>query len=193
MLTGLLIVLLVVITLLAIPVELEFSVEWPDGAQNEIVLVWALGLVRARIPAKASEKPPKADDEPPPDRKKAGKGKPTNVLAAIRQRPFRQRIYRFGGDLWRSVKKENVHVRARLGLGDPADTGRLWAVVGPVSGMLAGLRGASVAIEPDFADPTLEFSGSGKLRFVPLQIVSISVGLLVSPAVWRGLRATRAT
>ena len=192
MLTGLLIVLLVVIALLAIPVELEFSVEWPDDAQNEIVLVWALGLVRARMPAKASEKPSRAEEEPLPNRKKPGKGKPTNVLAAIRQRPFRRRIYRFAGDLWRSVKKENMHVRARVGLGDPADTGRLWAVVGPVSGMLAGLRGASVTIEPDFAEPTFEFAGSGKLRLVPLQVVSISIGLLVSPEVWRGLRAMRA-
>lgn len=192
MLTGLLIFLLVVIALLAIPLELEFSVEWPDGAQNEIVLVWALGLLRTRIPTKGSEKPSKADEEPL-DRKRPARGQSTNVLAAIRQRPFRQRIYRFAGDLWRSVKKENMHVRARLGLGDPADTGQLWAVVGPVSGMLAGLKGASVAIEPDFADPTFEFAGSGRLRLVPLQVVSISIGLLLSPAVWSGLRSMRAS
>ena len=192
MLTGLLVVLFVVIALLAIPVELEFSVEWPDDAQNEIVLVWALGLVRVRLPAKSPEKPPAADEEPP-DRKKRGSGKRANVLAAIRQRPFRRRIYRFAGDLWRSVKKENMLVRARLGLGDPADTGRLWAVVGPVSGMLGGLKGVSAVIEPDFADPAFELAGSGKLRVVPLQVVSIATGFLLSPAIWSGIRSMRAS
>lgn len=192
MLAGLLIFLLVVIALLAIPVALEFSVEWPDSAQNEIVLVWALGLVRARIRTSGSEKASTADDVPP-ERKKGGRGKSTGVLAAVRQRPFRRRVYRFVGDLWRAIIKERMHVRARVGLGDPADTGQLWAVVGPVSGMLTGVKGVSVAIEPDFVNATFEIDGSGRLQFVPLQVIAISMGLLGSPAIWQGLRAVRAS
>jgi hypothetical protein len=192
MLAGLLIFLLIVIALLAIPVALEFSVEWPDGAQNEIVLVWALGLVRARIPTSSSEKASTADGVPP-EPKKGGRGKSARMLAAVRQRPFRQRVYRFVGDLWRAVIKENVQVRARVGLGDPADTGQLWAVVGPVSGMLSGVKGVSVAIEPDFVNATFDVDGSGRLQVVPLQVIAISMGLLGSPAIWQGLRAVRAS
>lgn len=55
MLTGLLIFLLVVIALLAIPLTIEFRFEWPDDKHNELVLVWALGLVRARMQTKGSE------------------------------------------------------------------------------------------------------------------------------------------
>lgn len=192
MLTGLLIVLLLVIALLAIPLVIEFRVKWPDREQNEMVLVWALGFVRARIGTRGPEQASRASSKPP-ESIKGDRGKSTNVLAAIRLKSLRQRIYRFVGDLWRSIKKENVQVHARIGLGDPADTGKLWAFVGPVSGMVAGLNEVSAVIEPDFADEIFEFDGRGKIRIVPLQIVAVAIRLLISPAIWRGLRTMRAT
>jgi len=191
MLTGLLIVLLVVVALLSMPLELDFRVEWPDGARNEVVLVWAFGLVRARMPTGGSGKN-SSPNKKSRDRNKRGRDKSGNVLAAVRQRPFRQRVYRFVKDLWRSIIKENMHVRARVGLGDPADTGQLWAIVGPVAGMLAGAKEASVVIEPDFVDAVFELDSSGRLQLVPLHVIAISMGLLFSPALWRGLRAMRA-
>ncbi len=194
MLTGLSILLLVVVALLAIPVELEFTVEWPDGIENELVVVWALGLVRARIPV--GERDDEALTGEIPSGRKRRRKKPDrrqsrNMLAAVRQRPFRRRLYRFVGDLWRSIIKENLRFRARVGLGDPADTGRLWAVMGPVSGLLSGLKDASVVIEPDFAELRFECEGSGRFQFVPLHILTISLGLLASPVIWRGLRSVR--
>lgn len=192
MLTGLLIALLVVIALLAIPLELDFRFAWPDGGHNELVLVWAGGLVRARIPSERSKPASPAADEPSAPRK-PGRGGSRNFLAALRQRRFRQRVYRFIGNLWRSISKENMHVRARIGLGDPADTGHLWAVVGPVSGLLADVKEISVAIEPDFVDATFEIDSRGRLKIVPLQVIPISIGLLMSPAIWQGLRSMRAS
>jgi hypothetical protein len=113
------------------------------------------------------------------------------VLAAVRRQDFRRRLYRFTLDLWRSIGSKDVRVRARVGLGDPADTGMLWAVVGPVSGLLSSARDISIMIEPDFVDATFEVDGSGRLTFVPLQLVTLVLGLLVSPAAWRGVRAMR--
>jgi hypothetical protein len=65
-------------------------------------------------------------------------------------------------------------------------------LLGPLSAMLGRIRDAAVVIEPDFADPTLEVHGSGNVKLVPLRVVALSIGLLFSPAVWRGLRAMRA-
>ena len=191
MLTGLLIFLLVVIALLAIPLVIEFRVEWPNGEQNEIVLLWALGFVRTRLVSRAPDKT-STESSSPRESIKGDSSKSTNVLAAMRLQSFRQRTYRFVGDLWRTIKKENVHVRARIGLGDPADTGKLWAFVGPASGVIGGLKEVSAVIEPDFADKVFEVDGRGRLRIVPLQVVAVVVRVLVSPAIWRGLRAMRA-
>lgn len=192
MLTGLLIFVLVVIALLAIPLVLEFTFEWPADENNEIVLVWALGLVRLKIQTKGSEPTPSVKAAST-DAGKSGQSRSPNVLAAVRLRPFRQRVLRFVGDLWRSINKDNVSVRARIGLGDPADTGELWAILGPISGMVAGMNRVSIALQPDFADLVFEVDGRGRLRFVPLRIIGIFIGLLFSPAIWRGLRTMRAS
>ena len=112
-------------------------------------------------------------------------------MAAIRQAPFRRRMLRFVSDLWRTIHKKNVQLLVRLGLGDPADTGRLWAVLGPLSGMLARFRDIRVTIEPDFLDSTLEVDSSGTIRMIPLQIAIIVFGLLFSPPIWRGIMSMR--
>ncbi len=191
MLTGLLIFLLIIVALLAIPLELEFKLEWPDDVQNEIALSWAWGLVHSRIPVKDTKKDPAAESQQT-ESGKSRKSRASNVLAAIRQRPFRRRLYRFASDLWRSIVKQDVRIRSRIGLGDPADTGLLWAICGPMSGMLAGNRSVSVRVEPDFANTTFEFAGSGRVRVVPLRVLGLSLGLLVSPAIWRGVATMRA-
>ena len=132
MLTGLLIFLVAVIALFAIPVVIEFAFEWPRKERNQVVLIWALGLVRKRIRIDGSDQA-RTTKAKGPKSERFGGDQPMNVLAAVRQRSFRQRVYRFVGDLWNSIKKENVRVRARIGLDDPADTGKLWAIIGPAT------------------------------------------------------------
>jgi len=87
-----------------------------------------------------------------------------------------------------------VVLNLRVGLGDPADTGQLWAVLGPVAGALAMFEGASIRLLPDFAAAVVELQGSGRLRIVPLEIVSLAAGALLSPPMWQGmLRMRRAS
>lgn len=189
MLTGTVIVLSLVVILLAMPVTLTYQFSRKEALSADLRLEWAFGLVRADVSPDLSKPRPK---KPKADRKKAArKGGKKNVMAAIRQRSFRQRIFRFVSDLWRAVHKKNVELLVRLGLGDPADTGQLWAVLGPLSGMLAQLREIHIAIEPDFGDATLEVDSSGTIRVVPLQIVGIALGLLLSPPFWRGIVSMR--
>jgi len=188
-LIGTAIFLSLIVVLLAMPVTLTYQLSWKQTFSADVRLNWAFGLVRADVsPAQARSKA----DKPEPDPEKAGrrgkpKGRKANVMAAIRERTFRRRILRFVSDLWHGIRKKNVELLVRLGLGDPADTGRLWAVLGPLSGMLARLRDARVVIEPDFLDATFEVDSSGTIRMIPLQFVVLALGLLVSPAVWRGI------
>ncbi|MDX1697383.1 MAG: DUF2953 domain-containing protein, partial [Thiohalobacterales bacterium] len=113
-------------------------------------------------------------------------------LAAIRQKSFRRRIIRFAGDIWRALHKSNLSLQIRLGLGDPADTGRLWAVVGPVAGILSNTREASIEVMPEFLESTFEMGGSGEIRVIPLQMIYLTAGLLLSPPFWQGIRRMRA-
>ena len=189
MLTGVLVFLLFLIALLAIPVTLTFQMSWPKAIQQDALLKWAFGLVKLRIPASEPKALASADDESKrkAQRSKDSFGKRTNVFAAIRLKPFRRRIVRFIRDLWRAVHKKDLSLRVRVGLGDPADTGQLWAIVGPIAGLLTTVQGAAIAIEPEFSDSTFEFNSAGSIRIIPLQLIGMTIALLLSPPIWQGV------
>ncbi|MBT8067768.1 MAG: DUF2953 domain-containing protein [Gammaproteobacteria bacterium] len=193
MLIGTVIFLSLIVFLLAIPVTLTYRLYWKQTLSANIRLKWAFGLVRADVsPDYAKAKA----DKPEAARKKTGRPdksqtRKANFMAAIRQPLFRRRILRFLSDMWRAIHKENVRLLVRMGLGDPADTGQLWAVFGPLSAMLAPLRDIRIAIEPDFLDATFEVDSSGTIRLIPLQFAVLTLGLLFSPPMWRGIMLMR--
>ena len=191
MLIGTVIFLSLVVFLLAMPVTLTYQLFWKQTLSANVRLNWAFGLVRTDVsPDLAKSDKPEAAGKKAGRRRKS-KGKDTNFMAAIRQASFRRRILRFMSDIWRAIRKKNVQLLVRMGLGDPADTGQLWAVLGPLSGMFASLRDIRIAIEPDFVDTTLEVDSSGTIRLIPLQFVFLTLGLLFSPPIWRGILLMR--
>ena len=195
MLTGTVIVLALIVVLLAMPVTLTYRLSWTETLSADLRLNWAFGLVRADL---TPERTTPGTGKPESARKKArksrkSKGRKPDVLAAIRLPAFRERILRFVSDVWRAIHKQNVRLLVRIGLGDPADTGQLWAMLGPLSGMLARVRDVNVALEPDFLDATLDVDSSGTVRVIPLEFAMLALGLLFSPPIWRGLRLMRAS
>ena len=193
MLIGTAIFLSLIVILLAIPVTLTYRLYWKQTLSANIRLKWAFGLVRADVSPDSAvakvEKPGAASRKT--DRSGKSQARSANFMAAIRQPSFRRRITRFVSDVWRAIHKKNVRLLIRMGLGDPADTGQLWAVFGPVSGMLAPLRDIRIAIEPDFVDTTFEVDSSGTIRLIPLQFAILALGLLFSPPMWRGIMLMR--
>jgi hypothetical protein len=193
MLAILTIVLGLSMTLLAIPVWVSYTLSWHRAFRIDATVQWAFGLVNVKIPGgdpKVSSKPvdvPKFKDQRR-DRSQKARG---NILLAARQAALRARILRFARDLWRALRKRDVDLRVRLGLGDPADTGQLWAVCGPLSAALANVRDVTVAVEPDFLNQTFEVDGRGTVRVIPLQILCLVAALLLSPSVWNGIRQIR--
>lgn len=192
-------VLLGLLVLLALPVEAAFRLEGIEAFTGQITIRWLFGLVRIRIPVPGvRERPakPAAEREAArkPPRRKARRG-PARVLAVLGQTAFRRRAYRLVEDLVRAVHVSQLRLRMRLGVGDPADTGRLWAVVGPLNAAAQGLRGAEVQIEPEFMDPVLEFRAQGRVLVVPLQVLALAVSFALSPPsirAWRTLKGGHA-
>ncbi len=203
MLTALLLTLLLIVALLAIPLSFSFNLSWPQRTHRELELQWAFGLVRLRIPA---EEPPAVADELEGDElealadeiekaveRPAAKKKKirTNFFAVIRQRPFRRRILKFLRDFWQAIHKQELRLYLRIGLDDPADTGQLWAMMGPLAALLANSRNVSYQLVPEFNEETFELQGSGRVEIVPLQLIYLLLAMLFSPAVWRGLKQLR--
>lgn len=198
MLTGLLVFALVVVALLAVPVSVDLDVDTAAARRQAVTLRWAFGLLTVRVPASdgRAEARRRSGRDARAARKDAARGaragdRKTDWVVLVRQRDFRRRLLRFARDLWRAVHTEDLRLHLRVGLGDPADTGRLWAIAGPVAGMLAAVPSAVLRLEPEFLDAAFRVRGSGSLRFVPLQILGLAAALALSPAVWRGLRRAR--
>lgn len=194
MLIGTVLFLSLVVILLAVPLTLTYRLSWRQTLSANLRLIWAFGLVRAEIsPDREKSRGDKPVGAHPKSGRQAGApARKTSLLAAIRQPAFRRRFLRFVSDAWGAIHKQDVQLLVRLGLGDPADTGRLWAVIGPLSGMLTRLSDIRIAIEPDFLDPTLEVDSTGTVRIIPLQFAILAIGLLISPSVWRGIMQARA-
>jgi Protein of unknown function (DUF2953) len=189
MLIAVAVCLLLLIALLAIPITLRFELSWPRASRQSLELQWGFGLVRLQIPVSGPSEQQAHHAARSLQKKKQKKRR--NVFAVLRQRAFRRRILRFIRELWHALRKQDVRIRVRLGLGDPADTGQLWAIVGPVAGMLSNFKEASIKIEPTFVDTTFELDSSGTLRVIPLQVLYFTVALFLSAPIWRGIRQLR--
>lgn len=173
------------VLLLAVPLAVSFRFTGLEELGGELRIGWLFGLVRIRAPIPGGGGPRSAGR-----REKAAKrrGEGGSPFAVLRQTAFRRRVYRLIQDLFRAAHARKLRLHLRLGLGDPADTGRLWALAGPLNAAAQNLPGAEVVIEPEFAGATLQFEASGRLRLVPLQLLAIAVGFALSPASIRAWR-----
>lgn len=188
--TGAAIFLLLVLVLLSIPVTLQFVVAWPETVGNDVRLGWAFGLINVRVAPAKAKKRSKQKERRKSERSSRSK---RNILPALKERKVRQRAMRFFKDLWRAVRKDNMRLRARIGLGDPAETGQLWAVMGPVAAALSMIKSATIIVQPEFLDPVLDVDARGRIRIVPLQIIGLFLVLPFSPAFWLAMRRLRST
>ena len=193
-------VLLGLVVLLAVPVDVAFRLERIEALDGQLMARWMFGLVKIRVtvprirsqPAEPAARPERA--EKPAQQRKARR-RTAAVLHTMRQPAFRRRAFRFVGDLMRAAHITRLRLRVRLGLGDPADTGLLWGIVGPLNAMAQGLRTADVRLEPEFVDPVLELQAQGRLLIFPLQILALAISFALSPSsirAWRTLRSGHA-
>lgn len=188
---GLLLALL--IALLSVPLTIVFSIHRINEIQGHVRFRWLFGLVRIqlRLPrsARAEAQPQptarKKATPPGPRRKTAN---PRGMLALLKQPAFRRRVHQFMRDMLAATHAQHLFLRLRIGLGDPADTGCLWAIIGPLAGMAQNLQRARVRIEPEFMQPLFEVETHGRFRLVPIQFIALTVALLLSPAMLRAWR-----
>ena len=189
MMTTIVIILLLITSLLAVPITLRFRLSRYEAVEGKVTLQWLFGLVKVDL---SNIQP----DEESGEKKKvehsgSWHSSKMSLSRAVRQQPFRNRLIRFVSDIWHAIKREDFRLYLRLGLGDPADTGQLWAIIGPLSGILFTLEDAEITVEPDFFDAIFEFESSGTICLIPLQLLTLVGGLLLSPVIWRGLRIAR--
>ena len=187
------IILVVFVALLAIPFEIIFKIQSQQERQSDIAIIWLFGVVRFPVsgaPGRPSKKPKKTKKAP----KRKGESTNFNAIKSLFfNARFRNRLIRFIKDIFRTIRIASFYLRIRLGLDDPADTGRLWAYLGPLAVYLTNLSNATISLVPDFQTETLDYDGSGRVRIVPLQVIFTVLAFVFSPitiqALWRMRKA----
>jgi len=187
------------LVLLAPPVELTFRVEGIEPFGGQIAVRGWFGLARFRIrlggAVESHARPATASTATGPRAEPARRRARPNILSVLRQQEFRRRVLMLSQDLLDAVRVRELVLHLRLGAGDPADTGWLWAIVGPLSLLARRLRHAEVHIEPSFADAVLAFDARGRVTFLPLRIAALAIGFALSRSsirAWRTLRRSHA-
>lgn len=179
------------VLLLAVPVDVGFEVHRRERTESRVRLGWLWGRVRVPVPAggRKERKKPRRRRERKPGRPSSAR----RVIAMVRSPHFPRRVLRLARDLVRRVRFTTLECSARLGLDDPADTGRLWGVLGPASALLAAGPGR-VELAPEFGGALFHLDARGEARIVPGALLLTLLAFLVAPATlraaWAAARGT---
>lgn len=181
-----------VLMLAAVPVEVAFRLESHDGRGEAGGTVrWLFGMARVRLGK--GKRRARAARRRFTDRSQQGSGHAAGRLVAVLgTEGFPSRLLRLAHDLLRRIRIRELSLRVRLGLDDPADTGRLWALLGPLAGILAMLPVAHIAVEPQFTSSAFDIDMRSRIRLVPLRLLLTVLIFALSPGTLRALRAARA-
>lgn len=175
-LTVLLVVVGAILLVLAMPVRLTAIAH---ERRVRVRIRALLGLVEQELSAG-----PRKKEAPEAKGRSGGIRSARRFWAFVRSRGLLSGGRRFMERLWRALHVRELVGAARIGLEDPAETGALWAVVGPVSGFVTS-RFPDFAIAPSFGGEELDVEGRGSLVVVPLEIVGVTLAFALGPATLR--------
>jgi hypothetical protein len=179
-------VFLFLLLLLAVPVDVVFSVEKDTDFRTRVRVGWMFGLIGRDIGA--GKKPGKKREA----EKKKGRRSIRPLIAIVRTRGFVPRASRFLRSALRLMKVRELTIDFRVGLDSPADTGMLFAALAPATAFAQFFTPLDIRLTPDFTEEILEGRARGDLRVVPLVLLALAVRFALSLTTLRAVRAMRA-
>jgi len=179
-------IVLLFILLLAVPVDVSFSLERDGSFSLRARVGWMFGLIGKNIGGKKRKKTVEKAKERKTTRRR---GSVRSLLAVLTTEGFPQKLYGLIREILRIVKIRELKASFRIGLGDAAETGMLFAVLAPAMVFVRAYSSAEVQLEPDFEQERLEGYCKGDVRAVPIKFVKAFVPFVFS---WTTMRAMRA-
>ena len=192
LLISILILFMLLLGLLAVPLSLSYSINRDlKQLQGNARIRWLFGLVNFQTHFPVASSAAIDDRHKPKNKTETKKSNNNNFVSLFKHKQFRKHSIQFIKKLLRACHARNLFLKLRIGLGDPADTGMLWSIMGPISGMLKNLQGININIQPEFMDETLAIESHGNFRFIPLQFIALLSAFLLSPITIRAWQKSR--
>ena len=191
-----------VVLLLSIPIDLAFSYERGkgergEGSQSRMRIGWLFGLIGKELGGKKKAQDEKAQDEKVQEKKprkrnaKKGRMSVRGPLAMFAARGFSGRLFLLARRLARSIQVRDVDVEFQMGTGDPAETGQLFALIGPGLALARSSFSPNIRIDPNFVEETFRGHARGAVRAYPIRLIPPLIAFPLSPKTLQGAWAIR--
>jgi len=191
--TGAFLILLML--LLAIPVNLVYALKKDGGWRGRIIVYWMFGLVHLSLRPRRERKGLREERRPRAGRRILSGSKflvkRRRAFFAVLHTPgFMRRLIYLLRDLLQSSRPRRVRIQFVIGMDDPADTGRLWGVLAPLR-FLFGKKtigkesNVSIELAPDFSGARFRGYSCASVQFVPLKMIALVLGFFFSASVFR--------
>ena len=176
------------VLLLSVPIDLSFSLEGDESFRSRVRIGWLFGLVGKDLGGGEKGKEPKQEKKP---RKQGRRSKrsPRPFLAAVRTGGFPRHSLRFARRMLRAIRVRELNLGLQVGLGDPAETGRLLGLMSPVAACVDAVPRFHMSVEPDFNEETFWGYCNGSVRIYPIRMVPPIVLFALSLTSFRGFKA----
>ena len=171
----------VIVLVLCIPLDAVLHIDIHGRPKFQMRLAWLFGLVSKEI-TRAKKKKPK-------EKKRKRRIKARTIFKILRTRGLLGQLRRLLWDILRRLNIRDLRINFRVGLDDPADTGLLFALIGPATFFLGSSRVHEIRIEPSFEDEAV-FEGyfHGAVRLVPIQLAIPILRFVFSLAAMRTVK-----
>ena len=167
--------LAVLITLvLCVPLDLAFHVDVYGRPKFSLRLVWLFGLISPEL-GKGKKKPEEKKrvvegKRKPPDRRRRAKAVKV-IFEILRIKGLLRQLIKLLRDVIGSFRIRELGANFRVGFDNPADTGLIFAVIGPATHFLGSSRFHGVRIEPSFDEAVCEGYLQGAVGLQPVRLI----------------------
>jgi len=170
--------------LLWVPLDIIFDIDVNGKPEFTVRFSWFFGLVK-RGPRRRAEVKPRPER---PARRHRRRPDIRLAYRMLRVRGLLKNFARLIKGVLASFHLTGLAADFSLGLGDPADTGMLFSVLGPAAAFLGPAVFERVNLQPDFDDdPSIEGNSHGTARLRPIRLLPHLLRFTFSPPTARAL------
>lgn len=168
-----------IILVLCVPLDTAFRVDVYGRPKFSLRLVWLFGLVSKEL--KRGKKKAKAEK---PRKRRRGAG---NIFKILRTKGLLRQLKILITDVLSRLKIRDLSIDFRVGLDDPADTGFLFAIIGPA--LVFASPSHNISVQPSFeGEAVLEGYAQGAVRLLPIKLVVPCLRFCFSLAALRAIK-----
>ena len=170
--TALVSLAVLLIVVLCVPLDMVLHTDVHGRLKFRLRLSWLFGLVSKEI-TKGKKKPEAKREVVEGKRKPRDRRRGIRVILEIlRTKGLLRQLQNLIKGILGRINIRDLIVNLKIGLDNPADTGFLFAIIGPATLFLGSSRFHQIRLEPSFADEAVfEGYSYGRVRLRPIQLV----------------------